>query len=117
MTSPSNPSAFPHVNPSFDDNWNKERQVEGMSLRDYIAVAVLQAISMTPKEFESIFIPIYGAHGWQKKLADISGFTPNTINNYKAGRRKISKPNAMYFTLLSKVINEVIVETIHLSLK
>ena len=44
MTSPSNPSAFPHVNPSFDDNWNKERQVEGMSLRDYIAVAVLQAI-------------------------------------------------------------------------
>ena len=44
MTDTNNPPAFPHVNPSFDDNWNKERQIDGMQLRDYFAAAALQAL-------------------------------------------------------------------------
>ncbi len=29
--------AFPHANPRYDGNWNKESQIAGMSLRDYFA--------------------------------------------------------------------------------
>jgi hypothetical protein len=29
--------AFPHVNPGYDGNWDKERQIGGMSLRDWFA--------------------------------------------------------------------------------
>lgn len=39
-----NPPAFPHTNPAFDDNWNKDRQIDGMSLRDYFAAAALMGL-------------------------------------------------------------------------
>lgn len=32
-----NPTAFPSINPDYDGNWNKERHLGGMSLRDYFA--------------------------------------------------------------------------------
>lgn len=44
MSKDTNTPAFPHVNPSFDDNWNKERQVEGMSMRAYIATKCCAAM-------------------------------------------------------------------------
>lgn len=34
---PENPPAFPHLNPNFDNNWDKEPQRGGMTLRDYFA--------------------------------------------------------------------------------
>ena len=41
------PAAFPHINPPFDDNWNKHRQHSGMTLRDYFAAKAMQGITAT----------------------------------------------------------------------
>ncbi len=35
-------TAFPHLNPNFDGNWDKEPCRGGMTLRDYFAAAALQ---------------------------------------------------------------------------
>jgi hypothetical protein len=36
--------AFPCVNPDYDGNWNKERNLNGMSLRDYFAGQALAGL-------------------------------------------------------------------------
>lgn len=36
--------AFPHVNPNYDGNWNKEPQRGGMTLRDWFAGQAISAI-------------------------------------------------------------------------
>lgn len=36
--------AFPHNNPNYDGNWDKEPQRAGMSLRDWFAGQVIPAI-------------------------------------------------------------------------
>lgn len=35
---PSGGPAFPHANPGYDGNWDKARQIEGMTLRQYAAI-------------------------------------------------------------------------------
>lgn len=42
MTGPNDGGpAFPHLNPNYDGNWDKEPQRGGMSLRDWFAGQVL----------------------------------------------------------------------------
>jgi hypothetical protein len=44
--------AFPHTNPGYDGNWDKRRQFDGMSLRDYFAGQVLAGfMSAKPMHF------------------------------------------------------------------
>lgn len=59
---------------------------------------------MTPSELQALFSPIYGKHGWQTKLAEASGYTAGTINNYMMKHRKISRPTGMYFRLLAEAL-------------
>lgn len=75
MTDQNNPPAFPHVNPSFDDNWNKERQVEGMLLRDYFASAALtgmlsDTLSLKNQEDGGIVRNVQQVAGLAYKMAD-----------------------------------------------
>ena len=60
-----NPNAFPHLNPNYDGNWNKEPQRGGMTLRDYFAGGVAAALCsatdstgtwMAPLEKSSAYI-------------------------------------------------------------
>jgi hypothetical protein len=44
MSDDRNPSAFPHLNPNYDGNWNKKPQHGGMTLRDYFAAAALPSV-------------------------------------------------------------------------
>lgn len=37
--------AFPHVNPNYDGNWDKEPQRAGMSIRDWFAGQALAGLS------------------------------------------------------------------------
>ena len=37
--------AFPHLNPNFDGNWDKEPQRGGMSLRDWFAGQIAAALA------------------------------------------------------------------------
>ena len=41
--------AFPHTNPGYDGNWDKRRQIEGMTLRDYFAAKAM------PTMFRTVF--------------------------------------------------------------
>ena len=37
-------SAFPHINPNHDGNWDNDPQRGGMTLRDYFASAALKGV-------------------------------------------------------------------------
>lgn len=41
--------AFPHLNPNYDGNWDKEPQRGGMTLRDYFAGQIAAAMIPTIK--------------------------------------------------------------------
>ena len=53
MSAPKNPPAFPHLNPNFDGNWDKEPQRDGMYLRDWFAGQVLPVAFETMMEIEN----------------------------------------------------------------
>jgi hypothetical protein len=42
-------AAFPHLNPNYDGNWDKEPQRGGMSLRDWFASQVVGHVIMATK--------------------------------------------------------------------
>jgi len=43
---PNNPSAFPCINPDYDNHWNKEYYKFGMTLRDYFAAKAISNVEI-----------------------------------------------------------------------
>ena len=48
MTKENGGAAFPHLNPNYDGNWDKEPQRAGMTLRDWFAGQALAGILANP---------------------------------------------------------------------
>lgn len=68
---PENPPAFPHLNPNYDGNWNKEPQRSGMMLKDYFAAqALMGMLAANDKKEHRNFHGTYGeavseaCYGW-----------------------------------------------------
>ena len=49
------PQAFPSVNPAYDGNWDKLREFQGMTLRDYFAAAALMGICSNQYGYDLVY--------------------------------------------------------------
>ena len=62
--------AFPHLNPDFDGNWNKDPQRGGMTLRDYFAATLAPDVRAMDSLSDADDQDLLQSYGTEEEIAE-----------------------------------------------